>query len=53
MEQSRQRFIDRGVFIRPLGRVIYLTPSYTIEAEDLNTLTAAVAEEAAVLAGSA
>lgn len=53
VEQSRQRFIDRGVFIRPLGRVIYLTPSYTIEAEDLNALTAAVAEETASLAGNA
>jgi len=45
VERSRQRFIDRGVFVRPLGRVIYLTPSYTISAEDLAALTRAVAAE--------
>lgn len=45
VEQSRQRFIDRGVFIRPLGRVIYLTPSYTISLEDLGALTRAIEDE--------
>jgi adenosylmethionine-8-amino-7-oxononanoate aminotransferase len=38
----RARFVDEGVFIRPLGRVIYLAPAYTIGAEDLGTLTAAI-----------
>lgn len=45
VEQARQRFIERGVFIRPLGRVIYLTPSYTISLEDLTVLTRAIEEE--------
>lgn len=45
VEQARQRFIDRGVFIRPLGRVIYLTPSYTISQEALAALTRAIEEE--------
>ena len=53
VEQSRQRFIDRGVFIRPLGRVIYLTPSYTMDTEDLSALTSAIAEEVAFLGGNA
>ena len=53
VEQSRQRFIDRGVFIRPLGRVIYLTPSYTMDTEDLGALTDAIAEEVAFLSQNA
>ena len=30
----RNRFIDLGVFIRPFGNVIYLTPSFTITGEE-------------------
>lgn len=45
VEDSRQRFINRGVFVRPLGRVIYLSPSYTIDTEDLSALTRAIADE--------
>jgi adenosylmethionine-8-amino-7-oxononanoate aminotransferase len=35
----RRRFTELNVFIRPLGRVIYLTPAFTIDATDLNRLT--------------
>lgn len=45
VEQARQRFVDRGVFIRPLGKVIYLTPPYTVVEEDLNKLTQAITDE--------
>ena len=38
----RARFVEEGVFIRPFGRIIYLTPSFTIESHDLSQLTAAV-----------
>jgi adenosylmethionine-8-amino-7-oxononanoate aminotransferase len=31
----RQRFIDEGVFVRPFGSIIYLTPAFTIVEEDL------------------
>jgi len=41
-ETLRQRFVDAGVWIRPFGRVVYLTPCFTIDASDLNTLTSAV-----------
>ncbi|MGH6819226.1 MAG: adenosylmethionine--8-amino-7-oxononanoate transaminase [Methylovirgula sp.] len=34
----RRRFTQLGVFIRPFGRVIYLTPAFTIDATDLNRL---------------
>ena len=38
----RARFVKEGVFIRPFGHIIYLTPSFTIESADLSRLTEAV-----------
>jgi adenosylmethionine-8-amino-7-oxononanoate aminotransferase len=38
----RRRFIDEGVFVRPFGNVIYLTPAFTIAPDELGTLTDAV-----------
>jgi len=38
----RQRFIEEGVFIRPFGTIVYLTPAFTIAADDLAKLTRAV-----------
>jgi adenosylmethionine-8-amino-7-oxononanoate aminotransferase len=42
LDGLRQRFIWEGVFIRPFGNVVYLTPAFTIAADELATLTAAV-----------
>jgi adenosylmethionine---8-amino-7-oxononanoate aminotransferase len=38
----RQRFIAEGVFVRPFGSVIYLTPAFTIAESELAKLTQAV-----------
>jgi adenosylmethionine-8-amino-7-oxononanoate aminotransferase len=38
----RARFVEEGVFIRPFGNVIYLTPSFTIAADELSRLTSAI-----------
>jgi adenosylmethionine-8-amino-7-oxononanoate aminotransferase len=38
----KQRFVQRGVFIRPFGHVIYLTPALTIESDDLRQLTESI-----------
>jgi adenosylmethionine-8-amino-7-oxononanoate aminotransferase len=38
----RTRFVEQGVFVRPFGRVIYLTPAFTITSDELKTLTDAV-----------
>jgi adenosylmethionine---8-amino-7-oxononanoate aminotransferase len=38
----RQRFVEQGVFIRPFGTVVYLTPAFTIAEDDLARLTDAV-----------
>lgn len=38
------RFAELGVWIRPMGKVIYLTPAFTTPNEDLALLTSAVRE---------
>ena len=42
LDGLRQRFVDEGVFVRPFGTVVYLTPAFTIAADDLSRLTTAV-----------
>jgi len=36
------RFASEGVWIRPMGRVIYLTPPFVISGDDLGALTGAI-----------
>ena len=38
----RARFIAEGVFIRPIGNVVYLTPAFTITPDELQRLTDAI-----------
>jgi adenosylmethionine---8-amino-7-oxononanoate aminotransferase len=38
----RARFVEEGVFIRPIGNIIYLTPAFTIATDELKALTDAV-----------
>ncbi|MGE5146168.1 MAG: adenosylmethionine--8-amino-7-oxononanoate transaminase [Candidatus Eiseniibacteriota bacterium] len=38
----RARFVDEGVFVRPFGNIIYLTPAFTIAPDELDMLTRAV-----------
>jgi len=38
----RRAFVDAGVWIRPIGDVLYLTPALTIGDDDLDELTAAI-----------
>jgi adenosylmethionine-8-amino-7-oxononanoate aminotransferase len=41
-EALRARFVEEGVFIRPFGSIVYLTPAFTIEADDLAQLVAGI-----------
>jgi adenosylmethionine---8-amino-7-oxononanoate aminotransferase len=38
----RRRFVEGGVWIRPFGNVIYLTPPFTIAPDELEKLTDAI-----------
>jgi adenosylmethionine---8-amino-7-oxononanoate aminotransferase len=42
LDALRARFISEGVFVRPLGNAIYLTPAFTIGGGNLKMLTDAV-----------
>jgi adenosylmethionine-8-amino-7-oxononanoate aminotransferase len=41
---AQRRFVERGVWIRPFGRLVYLMPPYVIEPHELSELCAAVVE---------
>ena len=40
----RQEFAERGVWIRPFGDTVYLTPAFTIERPQLAALTSAICD---------
>lgn len=40
----RQRFVERGVWIRPFGNIVYTTPPLTIAAAELSALTHAIVD---------
>jgi adenosylmethionine---8-amino-7-oxononanoate aminotransferase len=42
LEDLRARFVEEGVFIRPFGNVVYLTPAFTIGSGDLTNLTGTI-----------
>jgi adenosylmethionine-8-amino-7-oxononanoate aminotransferase len=42
LDALRSRFIELGVFVRPIGNVIYLTPAFTISTDELETLMSVV-----------
>ena len=42
LDALKAGFVEAGVWIRPFGRTIYLTPSFTISPDDLSILTRAV-----------
>ncbi len=42
LDALRARFVREGVFVRPFGNTIYLTPAFTIAPDELRTLTDAV-----------
>ena len=48
----KQRFIEEGVFIRPFGNIVYITPPLVIGSEDLARLTGAMLKITAEIAAA-
>ena len=38
----KAKFVEEGVWVRPFGNIVYLTPAFTIAADDLARLTGAI-----------
>jgi adenosylmethionine-8-amino-7-oxononanoate aminotransferase len=49
LDRLRARFVAEGVFVRPFGSIVYLTPAFTIAEDELARLTAAVVKVVAAL----
>jgi adenosylmethionine-8-amino-7-oxononanoate aminotransferase len=43
-KEITQFFLDRNIYLRPLGNVIYITPPYVISTEELNLIYQAILE---------
>jgi adenosylmethionine-8-amino-7-oxononanoate aminotransferase len=42
LNDLKRRFVEAGVFVRPFGKIVYLTPAFTIGSEDLSRLTGSI-----------
>ena len=52
MHRVQPRFVEKGVWVRPFGRLVYLMPPYVCGEDDVARLTGAVCEVVGELAGS-
>ncbi|MCZ6828278.1 MAG: adenosylmethionine--8-amino-7-oxononanoate transaminase, partial [Gammaproteobacteria bacterium] len=49
MRRVQPMFVDRGVWVRPFGKLVYTMPPYIMGSEDVASLTAAMVETVAAL----
>lgn len=49
MRRIQPLFVERGVWVRPFGKLVYVMPPYVISPDELNTLTAAMVDVVASL----
>ncbi|PLX81708.1 MAG: adenosylmethionine--8-amino-7-oxononanoate transaminase [Desulfuromonas sp.] len=44
MARIQERFVSRGVWVRPFGKLVYVMPPYCISCDDLDFLTSVICE---------
>ncbi len=49
MSVIQSQFVDKGVWLRPFGRLLYTMPPYIIQSAELSAITSAICEVAAAL----
>jgi len=49
MKQVQPMFVEKGVWIRPFGKLLYIMPPYVISRDDLSCLTRSICEVATIL----
>ena len=52
MREIQRRFVERGVWVRPFGRLVYLMPPYIVTDEQLDALCGATVEVLSALGRS-
>ncbi len=52
MAAAQKHFVERGVWVRPFGTLVYLMPPYIVSEEELKQLTQAVCDVVAIEAAS-
>ncbi len=40
----QKRFVEKGVWLRPFGKLVYVMPAYTMAADDLTVITSAMGD---------
>jgi len=48
MREMQAAFVERGVWVRPFGRLVYVMPPYCMDEDDLHSLTTAIVEVVAM-----
>ena len=49
LDRVQARLLDRGVWLRPFGRLLYTMPPYVIQPDDLSAITDAMVDGARIL----
>jgi len=48
MQEMQAAFVERGVWVRPFGRLVYVMPPYCMDEDDLHSLTTTIVEVVAM-----
>jgi len=51
MRRVQPMFVERGVWVRPFGKLVYVMPPYVISESELSTLTAAILDVVKIASG--